>query len=74
MYLQARTNYGKQKSWIQHNNKKDQGKVEGMVKSKSSCSLEGNEPKNPTDGNKEKYSKTNNYSGEKPLKNPIPDP
>ena len=40
--LQARTNYSKHKTWIQHKNKKYRGKVEGMVESKPSCPPEVN--------------------------------
>ena len=53
---QARTNYGKQKMWIENKNKKYWGKVEGMVKLKPSRAPESNESKNPTYRNKGKVS------------------
>ena len=60
--------------WILHKNKKDWGKVEGVVKSKPSRPHEGNEFKNPNDGNKGQASNPKKYRGNNPRNNPIPDP
>ena len=48
--------------------------MEGVVESKPSCPHEGNELKNPTDGNKWQASNTNKYIINKLWNKPIPDP
>ena len=60
--------------WIQHKNKKYQGKVEGIVKSKPSRTPEGNKSKILTDRNKGQDPNPKKYIGKKPRNKTTPEP